>query len=113
MNADDWQKRLNAFPGEELNEHALSSWSSDGRIAVEDFAVPHTSRDSSLIIIMLDGGKNLLSVDMGLGKDKMEHEYISSGRNRYRVVTVVDGKASDIDESLDDRPIIIVKVRQI
>lgn len=62
---------------------------------------------------MLDGGKNLLSVDMGLGKDKMEHEYISSGRNRYRVVTVVDGKASDIDESLDDRPIIIVKVRQI
>ncbi|WP_190972801.1 VG15 protein [Bifidobacterium rousetti] len=113
MNSDDWQTILNAFPGEELNEHALSSWSSSAKTAIETFATPRTSLDSSVVIIMPHGGKNMLSVDKGLGKNRMEYEYLSSGRNRYRIISVTNGKASDIDASLDDRPITIIEVRQI
>ena len=96
LRADEWRQLLNAYEGEELNEHALSSWSSNPSIAC-DFASGGGDGWVSVVIVNRKGGKRLMSYDSAMGEKMGEWEYISSGQNQYKVVEVKESSPAELN----------------
>ena len=91
LDAKTWREDLHIYEGEELNEHALSSWSSNPRVSYVEFAKTFdVERIRPVLLLNRRGGNRMMSVDSAVGDFMGEYEYISSGSNRYRVISVKD-----------------------
>jgi hypothetical protein len=118
LDSRSWREDLNLYEGAELNEHALASWSSNALTSYEFASKRASSTEHPVLLVNRSGGRHMMSTDSAIGEKTGEWEYISSGRNRYRVVSIKDVNPATLDkESAEllsaDPKITLVEVEQL